>query len=74
MAVLFLPVASSIFLISLVRDSSGLRAKITATGLSPFEQYRQLLWPALSPVTFSGWNGPGTFSSTCGPDLTASAA
>ena len=45
-----------------------------ATGLLPFWQNRQCFLPAISPVTFSGWNGPGTGSFTCGPDLTASAA
>ena len=47
------------------------RAKTTATGLPPLEQYRHDFLPALAPVTLRGWNGPGTSAPTAGPDLSA---
>src|SRR5213078_2257341 len=71
---LFLAVALSILLTRLVRGALTSRAKIIATGFSPFLQNRQYFSPALAPVTLSGWNGPGTTSPTCGPDLTALSA
>src|SRR5205823_2159658 len=52
---------------------SAVRANTTATGFSPFLQYRQAFLPASSPVTLSGWNGPGTFSPVCGPLLISAA-
>src|SRR5262245_8615609 len=71
---LFLAVASSIFLISLVSSRELSRAKTIATGFSPLRQNRHCFWPLYSPVTFIGWNGPGTFSPAWGPDLMCSAA
>src|SRR5262249_20791694 len=67
-------VAVSIFLISFVRGSLTSRAKIMATGLLPFSQYRQCFSPADFPVTVSGGNGPGTVWPTFGPDRTHSPA
>ena len=49
--------AASIFLTRLVKGSLTSRAKIIATGLLPFCQTRQFFFPALWPVTFSGWKG-----------------
>src|SRR6516162_1836106 len=72
-ASLFLTVASSIFLISLVRAGLVWRAKIIATGFSPFLQNRQNFSPAFSPLQLSGWNGPGTALPTCGPDFNSPA-
>src|SRR6516165_2300788 len=70
LAPLFLTVAASSCLISLLTSGVSSRAKTTATGLAPLAQYRQFFLPACSPLMFSGWNGPGTFSPDCGPDLT----
>src|SRR5436190_10683483 len=53
--------------------SSALRAKMATTGSSPALQYRQAFLPADSPLMFSGWNGPGTFSPVCGPDFRSAA-
>src|SRR4051812_21710067 len=58
---------------SLVRAGVTSRAKIIATGRSPFSQNRQCFLPVFSPLTFSGWNGPGTLAPSCGPDLTPAA-
>src|SRR5439155_24695997 len=73
-ASLFLAVQASSFLMSAVNSGELVRAKTMATGFVPFWQYRQFFCPAAEPLMLSGWNGPGTFSPTCGPDLTASPA
>ena len=57
-----------------VRGLLTSRAKIIATGFPPFCQTRQFFSPALAPVTFSGWKGPGIFLPTGGPDLSGSSA
>ena len=46
---LFFAVQASIFLMSLVSLSLVVRAKIIATGLLPFSQYRQCFLPACLP-------------------------
>src|SRR5262249_29802169 len=66
---LFLAVQASIFLTSLTSSGLFSRAKTMATGFSPLTQNRQNFSPLCSPVTLIGWNGPGTFSPDCGPDL-----
>src|SRR4051794_39538971 len=66
----FLTVAASSCLMSLATPGVRSRAKTTATGLAPLEQYRQFFLPAASPLMLSGWNGPGTSSPACGPDFT----
>src|SRR5205085_11731799 len=65
---------ASIFWSSALTSGVASRAKIIATGLAPKRQYRQDFSPAAGPVMFSGSNGPGTLSPTCGPDFTFSAA
>src|SRR5262245_10843666 len=46
---------------------------MATAGSSPALQYRQAFFPASSPLMFNGWNGPGTFSPVCGPDLMSAA-
>src|SRR5262249_36145494 len=58
----------------LVKPSLRSRAKTMATGFPPYCQTRQFFLPALLPVQFSGWNGPGMLEPACGPDLRASSA
>src|SRR5437660_1568092 len=66
-------VALSSFLTRPVKLSLISRAKIMATGLLPFCQTRQFFWPALEPLTFSGWKGVMLRLPSCGPDLTSAA-